>query len=152
MNRRDREAMEAVLSVLCLLGVVLVGARVFQFLTSHPAVAGLWALGSTVGMVWFGCLWSGRRHADQLRAAADARRAVLPRPRTVADVLHEFRNGDRLGDDERTIVAEALQEHFAAGRLDVDELQDRLAGALSAKTADDLTPIVKGLPSEGTGR
>ncbi|SNR34969.1 DUF1707 SHOCT-like domain-containing protein [Actinomadura mexicana] len=152
MNRRDREAMEAVLSVLCLLGVVLVGFGTFEFLAAHPALAAAWALGSTVGAVWFGCLWSGRRHADRLRAATEAHRAVRPRRRTVDDVLHQFRNGDRLGDDERTIVADALQEHFAAGRLDVAELQDRLAVALSAKTVLELAPAVKGLPMEGTGR
>lgn len=52
----------------------------------------------------------------------------------------------RVGDAERDRVTEALHEHFAAGRLTRDELDQRLTVALSAKTAGDLRAITHDLP------
>ncbi|MFC4911920.1 DUF1707 SHOCT-like domain-containing protein [Actinomadura gamaensis] len=52
----------------------------------------------------------------------------------------------RVGDGERDAVALALHEHFAAGRLDRAELDERLDAALAAKTLGDLREVVRDLP------
>ncbi|MFI0349305.1 DUF1707 domain-containing protein [Actinomadura sp. 9N407] len=52
----------------------------------------------------------------------------------------------RIGDAERDAVTSALHEHFAAGRLDREELDERLGTALAAKTQGALRTIVKDLP------
>ncbi|POM22915.1 hypothetical protein BTM25_51210 [Actinomadura rubteroloni] len=52
----------------------------------------------------------------------------------------------RVGDTERDAVATALHDHFAQGRLDRGELEERLDGVLSAKTTGDLRRLVADLP------
>jgi hypothetical protein len=52
----------------------------------------------------------------------------------------------RIGDAERDAVTAALHDHFAAGRLDREELDERLTATLSAKTQGDLKSIVRDLP------
>lgn len=52
----------------------------------------------------------------------------------------------RVGDAERDTVALALHEHFAAGRLDRAELDERLDEALTARTVGDLRAVVRDLP------
>ncbi|MBA9004596.1 DUF1707 SHOCT-like domain-containing protein [Thermomonospora cellulosilytica] len=52
----------------------------------------------------------------------------------------------RIGDAERDAVTAALHEHFAAGRLTRDELDERLEAALTARTEGDLREIVRDLP------
>lgn len=52
----------------------------------------------------------------------------------------------RIGDAERERAVSALGEHFAAGRLTADELDERLGLAWSAKTAADLSPLFADLP------
>ncbi|MFB4314681.1 DUF1707 domain-containing protein [Actinomadura sp. 21ATH] len=52
----------------------------------------------------------------------------------------------RVGDAERDAVTTALHEHFAAGRLDREELDERLGTTLAAKTQGDLKAIVRDLP------
>lgn len=56
----------------------------------------------------------------------------------------------RVGDAERDAVAVALHDHFAQGRLDRAELDDRLGATLSAKTMGELRKITRDLP-EPTG-
>ena len=53
----------------------------------------------------------------------------------------------RIGDAERDAVMVALHDHFAEGRLDRGELDERLDAVLSAKTRGDLRTLVKDLPS-----
>ncbi|WP_396445376.1 DUF1707 domain-containing protein [Actinomadura sp.] len=53
----------------------------------------------------------------------------------------------RIGDAERDAVMVALHDHFAEGRLDRAELDERLESALSARTRGDLRALVKDLPS-----
>ena len=60
------------------------------------------------------------------------------------------RDDIRIGDVERDAVAVALHDHFAAGRLSRDELDERLDATLAAKTHGDLRGIVRDLP-EPTG-
>jgi hypothetical protein len=52
----------------------------------------------------------------------------------------------RIGTAEREAAASALSEHFAAGRLDRDELEERLDRAYAAKTEADLGPLFQDLP------
>lgn len=52
----------------------------------------------------------------------------------------------RIGDAERTAVTEALQRHYSEGRLDGEELEERLDRALAARTEGDLAEIVRDLP------
>lgn len=52
----------------------------------------------------------------------------------------------RVGDAERTAVADRLSESYAEGRLDRPEFDDRLERALSAKTVADLDGLLAGLP------
>jgi hypothetical protein len=52
----------------------------------------------------------------------------------------------RISDADREQVVARLREHFAEGRLNEDELDERVAAALSAKTAGDLRRIMADLP------
>jgi hypothetical protein len=53
----------------------------------------------------------------------------------------------RIGDAERDGTIAALSEHFAAGRLSRDELDERVEQAMSAKFDADLVPLLADLPS-----
>ncbi len=52
----------------------------------------------------------------------------------------------RIGDVERNQAAEALSQHYSAGRLDDAELKDRLDRAMGAKTGADLAGLMTDLP------
>ncbi len=52
----------------------------------------------------------------------------------------------RVSDADREQVAERLRDHFAAGRLTSEELDERLATALNAKTVRDLRAVMADLP------
>lgn len=52
----------------------------------------------------------------------------------------------RASDDDRDMVARALERHFAAGRLDLDEFDQRSTAALSAVTLSDLVSLTADLP------
>ena len=58
-------------------------------------------------------------------------------------------NEMRVSDAEREAAAAGLQEHFASGRLNQDELDERLAAAFAAKTRADLNALFTDLPSSG---
>lgn len=53
----------------------------------------------------------------------------------------------RIGDVERDAVLDVLKAHFGAGRLSIDELEDRTARALAARTAGELAPLTDDLPA-----
>lgn len=53
----------------------------------------------------------------------------------------------RIGDAERSGAVEALGEHFAAGRLSYEELDERVTRALRARTAADVAPLFADLPA-----
>jgi Domain of unknown function (DUF1707) len=57
----------------------------------------------------------------------------------------------RVGDAEREAVAEQLREHYAAGRLSIDEFRARLDAAYAAATADELSRVTANLPAAGPG-
>lgn len=52
----------------------------------------------------------------------------------------------RIGDAERDEVLTALQEHLAAGRLTVDEYEERAEQVVAARYADDLAQVLTDLP------
>ena len=52
----------------------------------------------------------------------------------------------RVGDAEREAVASQLREHYADGRLSLDELNERLDQAFAAKTRADLHTVTRDLP------
>lgn len=52
----------------------------------------------------------------------------------------------RIGDFERQAAASQLQQHFAAGRITWDELDERLASAYAARTRVDLDALFTDLP------
>jgi Domain of unknown function (DUF1707) len=55
----------------------------------------------------------------------------------------------RVSDAERQAVTDRLSEHFAAGRLDQAEFDDRVGRAMSAKTRADLGGLFADLPETG---
>jgi len=56
----------------------------------------------------------------------------------------------RVSDAERQAVADRLGEHFAEGRLDQDEFDERAGRAMSAKTQADLSGLFDDLPDLST--
>jgi hypothetical protein len=54
--------------------------------------------------------------------------------------------GMRAGDADRDAAAEALGEHFAQGRLTLDELSTRLDATLTATTHGELAAAARDLP------
>ena len=52
----------------------------------------------------------------------------------------------RVSDADRERAAARLREHFAEGRLSPDELDERIAAALTAKTVGDVRRILADLP------
>ena len=53
----------------------------------------------------------------------------------------------RASDDDRERVAREIREHYAAGRLDEDELNERLEAAYAARTAGELDALRADLPA-----
>lgn len=53
----------------------------------------------------------------------------------------------RCSDADREKVAAQLREHYAEGRLDLDEFQERTSVVYAAKTFGDLEPLTADLPA-----
>ena len=60
---------------------------------------------------------------------------------------YDERSRLRVSDADRHRVAELLREAAGEGRLDIEELEERLEAAYSAKTYGDLVPITADLPT-----
>ena len=76
-----------------------------------------------------------------------------------AEMSEGFNNHDeprdptlRAADEDRERVAEILREQHVAGRLDTDELQERLDRCYAAKTYGELHELVADLPEENPVR
>ncbi len=52
----------------------------------------------------------------------------------------------RVGDADRDAVATQLREHYADGRLTLEELNERLDQTFAAKTKADLNTVMRDLP------
>jgi len=57
----------------------------------------------------------------------------------------------RVGDAEREATAAELREHYASGRLTLDELDERVDKAFAAKTRGDLDALMRDLPAARAG-
>jgi Domain of unknown function (DUF1707) len=55
----------------------------------------------------------------------------------------------RAGDDERQATIDRLAQHFRAGRLSAEELEERTAAAHAARTRGDLATLEADLPTAG---
>ena len=55
----------------------------------------------------------------------------------------------RVSDTERNAVAELLGQHYADGRLDQPEFDDRISRTMAAKTRGDLSGLFDDLPETG---
>ncbi len=83
----------------------------------------------------------------QGRAALDRYAAVLRQLPQVAAQDHQApAPGMRAGDADRDAAAAALSEHFAQGRLTLDELSARLDATLAATTHGELSQAARDLP------
>ena len=69
-----------------------------------------------------------------------SRRREMPAPRAERDPQM------RTSQAERDRVVDQLRDHAAAGRLEVDELEERVERALGARTRGDLADVTKDLP------
>jgi hypothetical protein len=59
----------------------------------------------------------------------------------------QSRYATRIGDADRDAAAAELGEHYAAGRLTLDELHDRLGHVLAAQTRGQLLQVMADLPA-----
>jgi hypothetical protein len=57
----------------------------------------------------------------------------------------------RIGDADRDAVAAELREHFARGRLTLEEFNDRIDAVFAAKTQSDLSRLTSDLPHITSG-
>ncbi len=55
--------------------------------------------------------------------------------------------GVRIGDAERQLAADQLQQHYTAGRLTWDELDERLGSAWGARVESDVRGLFTDLPA-----
>jgi len=60
--------------------------------------------------------------------------------------------GIRASDEDRGRIAAALGEHYAAGRLTLEEFQERLDKAYAATTLGELDDLMTDLPGRDLGR
>lgn len=58
----------------------------------------------------------------------------------------------RVGDAERDEAARALGDHFATGRLDREEYDERLEAVFAARTGADLSAVFRDLPQPRLGQ
>jgi hypothetical protein len=90
-------------------------------------------------------------HAPEARGADHAPDAPGSDPRA-AELRSEVRAFDpraaglRVSDAERDRTVEVLRTHAGDGRLDAEELEERIGRALGARTRADLAAIVADLP------
>ena len=87
-------------------------------------------------------LLPARARRGQLRGAGPGRGAA-PHPLRLPRDVHAMRAAD--ADRERT--AEALRRAAGEGRLEPDELEERLDAAFAARTYAELEPLVADLPA-----
>ena len=71
---------------------------------------------------------------------------VWPTPYGPMDSRPSQKTQIRIGDAERDRAVAALGDHFAAGRLNNDEFEQRMEQAIKARFNDDLEPLFVDLP------
>ena len=74
----------------------------------------------------------------------------MPEQNTPTGGAHGPASGLRIGDAEREEAVRRLGEHFAAGRLDEEEHNERTSAAYAARTQPQLDALFADLPGEQT--
>jgi Domain of unknown function (DUF1707) len=70
---------------------------------------------------------------------------------TMESVPRRYASGDlRVSDADRDQAVAELSEHFQAGRLTADELDERIGLALRARTGNELACVLADLPAAPT--
>ncbi|MGI5325505.1 DUF1707 SHOCT-like domain-containing protein [Actinomadura nitritigenes] len=155
---RDREAWDAVGGVLVLVILGLLGYVLYRTAVTFVAVPVLWPLATSAGVLvlgWRELDWRARRRREAREQLEQKRQAAAQHVRdeqAVTLILHRGPHDTdmdvrRIGDAERDVVVSVLHGHFAAGRLDPAELEERLTRALASKTLGDLRRLVMDLPN-----
>lgn len=158
MSDRNREAWDAVGGVLVLVVLGLLGFVLYRAAVTFVAVPILWPLATSAGVLvlgWRELDWRARRRREARELHERKRKAAAQDGRdeqAVTLILHRGPHDSdmdvrRIGDAERDLVVSTLHTHFAAGRLDQGELEERLARALAGKTLGDLRRLVMDLPN-----
>jgi hypothetical protein len=76
--------------------------------------------------------------------AGKPREQLVPGWRVPGNTRYDY--DVRIGDAERDATMAQLREHFAAGRLTLDELTERIDSALTAKTQRQIDGLMADLP------
>jgi hypothetical protein len=76
--------------------------------------------------------------------AGQPREQLVPGWRVPGNTRYDY--DVRIGDAERDATMAQLREHFAAGRLTLDELTERIDSALTAKTQRQIDSVMADLP------
>jgi hypothetical protein len=100
---------------------------------------------SQAGQSQAGQSQAGQSQAGQSQAGQSWSRGFAPLFRGPYSDQHL-----RVSDAERQAVADRLGEHFAEGRLDQAEFDERAGRAMSAKTRADLSGLFDDLPDPST--
>jgi hypothetical protein len=82
-------------------------------------------------------------HSRHHRRAAESRGALAPSRRAP---------GLRASDDEREATVTQLRGHATAGRIDVEELEQRVGAAYAARTHGELAALLEDLPGRPAAR
>jgi hypothetical protein len=94
-----------------------------------------------------GCHWKGRvGYVTGKPRAGGGQVGVSPGPGTPTGSLPDAPDL-RISDRDRNAVADQLSRHFAAGRLDMGEFEERTDKALGARTRRDLSKLLSDLPA-----
>src|SRR5579862_8607937 len=87
--------------------------------------------------------WCRRPRAGDIRDARKTARDTKEKPMDATTRNAEM----RASDADRDAVLSALSEHFQAGRLTADELDERTGQALAARTWGELKALLADLPA-----
>ena len=87
-----------------------------------------------------------QRH-DRFHWSEDAEQRKPPRRHASDDRRGATRADLRVSDADRNKVADLLRDAAGEGRIDLDELEERLEATYAAKTYADLVPITHDLPA-----
>lgn len=94
--------------------------------------------------------WSGRPWDHLAGPWQDIRRRAATAASAAGAGVGIPRDDLRIGDAERHEMSEMLSRHFAEGRLDESEFQERVEQAMRAKTRGDLRGLLSDLPPIGS--
>lgn len=128
-----------------ILFAILAGMATVLLCMVEITVPAIWPLGMTAIAVFTGGYtvihYLMEHHPAPKQKSV--RTPIRPLPSTAP---HNGASFVRIGDIERERTCDELREHYAAGRLTMEEIEERLDQALSAKTNKELRVLVCDLP------